>query len=109
MFPDRFDFAAYVAPVAPAADYVRMLRPLGQVTAWETDYVQHLAPTAGMHPVRAFTRSTAMRPIADKLGPDEMDDFLAAYDAALSAAYPAEIDGSVLLPFRRCFFTLEMS
>lgn len=108
MFPDKFDFSRYAAPVAPAADYLRMLRPLGQVAAWETDYVQHLAPTEGEHPVRAFTKSTAMRPIAEALSKSEMAAFLAAYDAALSAAYPPEADGSVLFPFRRVFFTLKV-
>ena len=108
MFPDKFDFSRYAAPVAPALDYLRMLRPLGQVAAWETDYVQHLAPTEGEHPVRAFTRSTAMRPIAEALGKSEMTAFLAAYDAALSAAYPPEADGSVLFTFRRVFFTVKV-
>ncbi|MFN0194605.1 MAG: methyltransferase domain-containing protein [Aestuariivirga sp.] len=106
MFPGRFDFAAYIPPVAMAADYWRMLQPLGQVNAWETEYIQHLAPTPGMHPVRAFTESTAMRPIAGLLTSAELATFLAAYEAALSAAYPVEADGSVLFPFRRVFFTL---
>jgi trans-aconitate 2-methyltransferase len=40
MFPDRFDFHNWHAPVWPAAAYWDLLAPLGQVTAWETDYVQ---------------------------------------------------------------------
>lgn len=108
MFPDRFDFAGYQPPVAPVAEYVAMLRPLGSVRAWETEYIQQLAATAGEHPVRAFTQSTAMRPVAEKLSAPELAAFLEAYDAALSAAYPREPDGSVLFPFRRSFFTLEL-
>lgn len=108
MFPDRFEFAGYEAPVAPAAAYWEMLAPLGQVTAWETEYVQHLDPDPAMHPVRAFTEATAMRPFLEKLTPDESANFTAAYDQALEAAYPRQADGSCLMPFRRIFFTLKV-
>jgi trans-aconitate 2-methyltransferase len=108
MFPDRFDFAGYEPPVAPAAAYWDMLAPLGQVQAWETDYVQHLDRATGMHPVRAFTEATAMRPFVDKLTPSEIAAYHAAYDQALDAAYPLRADGSCLMPFRRVFFTLKV-
>ena len=105
-YPDRFDFHGWQSPVAMALDYERMLAPLGQVAAWETEYVQRLAPCADMHPVRAFTASTAMRPFVEKLDAAESAAFVQAYEAALAAAYPLEADGSVLFPFRRVFFTL---
>lgn len=108
MFPDRFDFSSYHPPVAPAVDYHALLSPLGTVDAWETDYVQRLEPTEGIHPVRAFTASTAMRPIVEKLTEVELAAFQSAYDQALTAAYPLRPDGSVLFPFRRIFFTLKV-
>lgn len=108
MFPDRFDFEGYEPPVAPAQVYWQMLAPLGTVNAWETDYVQHLAPSAGLHPVHAFTQSTAMRPFAEKLSPEELNAYAQAYDQALEAAYPRAADGSCLMPFRRLFFTLKV-
>ena len=83
-----------------------MLAPFGTVTAWQTDYVQHLSATPDAHPVRLFTEATAMRPFLDRLSPAEADAFVARYEAALSAAYPAEPDGSVLFPFRRVFLIL---
>lgn len=106
-FPDRFDFGHYQPPVAPAVQYHEMLSPLGQVAAWETDYVQRLDPCEAGHPVRAFTGSTAMRPFVEKLTAEETAQFIAAYDAALGSAYPLLADGSVLFPFRRAFFVLE--
>lgn len=106
MFPDRFGFGDTGAPVAPPAAYHRLLEPLGEVVIWETEYLQPLAPVAEGHPVRAFTQSTAMRPIAARLGEGELQEFLAAYDDALSYAYPAEADGTVLFPFRRLFLVL---
>jgi trans-aconitate 2-methyltransferase len=107
MFPDRFEFASYQPPVAAAVDYHALLSPLGAVDVWETDYVQRLEPTEG-HPVRAFTASTAMRPILDKLTGTEAATFTAAYEQALGAAYPLQADGSVLFPFRRLFLTLKV-
>ncbi|MCV2867965.1 methyltransferase domain-containing protein [Defluviimonas sp. WL0002] len=107
MFPDRFDFTGWKAPVSAPVEYHRMLAPLGSADVWETDYVQRLAPTDGGHPVRRFTESTAMRPFADKLSGTELAAFLARYEAALASAYPVESDGSVLFPFRRLFFVLQ--
>jgi len=107
LFPERFDFADWQAPVALPADYARLLAPLGEVEAWETTYVQRLAPAPGAHPVRRFTEATAMRPFVARLDPAEAARFLAAYEAALAMAYPAEPDGGVLFPFRRVFFTLR--
>lgn len=108
LFPDRFDYLHYTAPVATAAEYHAILAPLGQVDAWETDYVQRLDATSGLHPVQAFTGSTAMRPILEKLTPTEEAAFRIAYDQALGAAYPLQPDGGVLYPFRRIFFTLKV-
>ena len=108
LFPDRFDFAHYQPPVAPAANYHEMLAPMGRVSAWESEYVQRLDPVPEGHPVRAFTGSTAMRPFVEKLTEAEARQFVAAYDAALSSAYPLQPDGAALFPFRRCFFVLEM-
>ncbi len=108
LFPDRFDFAQYEAPVQPAAWYWEMLSPLGWVEAWETDYVQRLDASAGLHPVRAFTQSTAMRPFVEKLTAAEAEVYGSAYDKALASAYPGLTDGAVLMPFRRVFFTLKV-
>jgi trans-aconitate 2-methyltransferase len=107
LFPDRFaPDGRHASPVREAAAYARLLAPFGAVSAWETEYVQALAPSAEAHPVRLFTEPTAMRPYLARLSPDEARAFVAAYEAALAPAYPAEADGSVLFPFRRVFFVL---
>jgi trans-aconitate 2-methyltransferase len=107
VFPDRFDWADWVPPVAPPEVYDRLLRPLGTLDLWETDYLQRLAPVEDGHPVRHFTASTAMRPILERLNPTEAARFVAAYDAALAAPYPVAGDGGVLLPFLRLFLVLR--
>jgi trans-aconitate 2-methyltransferase len=90
-------------PVAEAAAYARWLAPFGAVDAWETVYVQRLPAADGAHPVRLFTQTTAMRPFVQGLDAATHAAFVAAYDAALARACPAEADGSVLMPFRRVF------
>lgn len=108
MFPDRFDFFDYEPPVRSAVAYWQMLAPLGMVEAWESDYVQRLAPDPQAHPVRRFTETTAMRPFLAKLDASEAASFIHAYEAALTAAYPLMADGAALFPFRRVFFTLKV-
>lgn len=108
MFPDRFDFAHYDAPVLTTQGYWQMLSPLGEVQAWETDYLQQLDPVGTIHPVHAFTQSTAMRPFVGKMTACEAATFAAAYDQALTSAYPLLPDGSCLMLFRRVFFTLKV-
>jgi trans-aconitate 2-methyltransferase len=105
LFPGRIPVTP--APVLQAGDYVPLLQRFGTVTAWTTDYIQVLDPVPQGHPVRAFTESTAMRPFVKGLAEDERRDYVAAYDAALSVAYPSLPDGRVLFPFTRVFFVLE--
>ena len=108
LYPDRFDFSRYEAPVQPAQGYWQLLQPLGEVQAWETEYMQHLTASEALHPVHAFTQSTAMRPFVEKMTAPEAATFTAAYDQALTSAYPLLPDGSCLMPFRRVFFTLKV-
>jgi trans-aconitate 2-methyltransferase len=108
LFPDRFDGGVFEAPVQTGVSYWEMLSPLGQVQAWETEYVQHLGPVRDMHPVRAFTQSTAMRPFVEKMTAAEQETFVSAYDKALASAYPVAADGSALMPFRRVYFVLRV-
>jgi trans-aconitate 2-methyltransferase len=107
LHPDRFPPGAPEPPVTEPEAYLRLLAPFGAADVWESVYLQRLAPVAEGHPVRAFTASTAARPVLDRLSEAERRDFLAACDAALAAPYPAEADGSVLFPFRRLFIVLR--
>ncbi len=107
MFPDRFDFTDWQAPVAAPEAYAEMLAPLGALNIWQTTYFQRLAAEA-RHPVAAFTRSTAQRPFLAQLGEREQAAFAAAYEAALHTAYPLAADGTVLFAFQRLFFTLTL-
>lgn len=109
LFPDRFDFTGWVAPVHEAAAYYRLLAPLGAVTAWESTYIQRLVPGPEGHPVRRFTESTAMRSFLAGLSAKEAASYVAAYEAALASAYPVGTDGAVPFPFTRVFFVLHVA
>ncbi|NDR55965.1 methyltransferase domain-containing protein [Aliiruegeria sabulilitoris] len=106
LFPDRFDFSGWQAPVASPEDYALLLSPLGTLSLWETTYFQRLDPSSDGHPVRLFSQSTAARSILEKLSETESEQFLRALDARLAELYPRAPDGSVLYPFRRIFMTV---
>ncbi|MDQ2067281.1 methyltransferase domain-containing protein [Xinfangfangia sp. CPCC 101601] len=106
MFPDRFDFAGFTPPVAAPETYWDLLHPLGELSIWQTEYLQKLEPAAEGHPVRGFTASTAMRPFLEQMTASEAQAFTAAYDKALDGAYPLRKDGAALFPFRRMFIVL---
>ena len=83
--------------------YYRLLRPLAaKVDVWRTTYHHPLAD--GAHGVVEWLKGTGLRPFLDPLMPDEREQYLARYEAAVAEAYPALPDGAVLLPFPRLFF-----
>lgn len=88
--------------------YFDLLSPLGKLRLWETEYYQHLAPSEAGHPVRLYTESTFGRPFLEALSPLDQGRLTAAYDGLMEQAYPRRSDGSVLFPFRRMFFVLEI-
>lgn len=107
-FPGRAAKAPTPA-VGDPVDYHRILSPLGRCDLWETEYFQTLPPAESGHPVRHFTSATFARPILDTLDEGETVMIERLYDEAMRAAYPPAADGSVLFPFRRLFFTLDIA
>lgn len=82
--------------------YFTLLRPLcRQVDLWRTTYFHVLQ--GGPSAIVAWFKSTALRPFLGPLSEDEQNAFLRAYTEAIAQAYPAEADGTVLLPFPRLF------
>jgi trans-aconitate 2-methyltransferase len=81
-----------------AAEYAQLLLDAGlRVDAWETTYV-HVLP--GADPVLEWLRGTGLRPVLERLSPDDAGEFERELADRLRAAYPPGPQGT-LLPFRR--------
>jgi trans-aconitate 2-methyltransferase len=100
---DKLGNAAGMRTARASADwYYRLLRPdCARLDVWRTTYFHPLA--GGASAVVEWFRSTGLRPFLAPLNADEQAAYLARYQAELALAYPAQPDGSVLLPFPRLF------
>ena len=92
-------------PVAEAAQYLRWLAPhAARLDAWETTYLQRLAPRSdGEHPVVAFVSGTWLVPYFERLAddPPAREQFLREYRERIARAFPPDADGTTLFPLRR--------
>jgi trans-aconitate 2-methyltransferase len=91
-------------PVDDAVRYLDFLNDGGcQVDAWETTYVHVLQ---GENPVLEWVSGTALRPIFDRLGPEEQRRFKSDLAGPLADAYPSRSYGTPF-PFRRIFVVAQ--
>ncbi|CAN5491200.1 trans-aconitate 2-methyltransferase [soil metagenome] len=82
--------------------YYRLLHgSCARLDLWQTTYFHQLA--GGPAAIVEWFKGSGLRPFLEPLEPDERSEFLARYLEAIERAYPAEADGSVLLPFPRLF------
>lgn len=91
-------------------DYLRALRgPHRSIDVWETTYLHVLR---GPDPVFTWVSATGARPTLQALrtaDPALEESFSHEFRARLNEAYPAEADGTVLLPFRRIFAVVHLT
>ena len=88
--------------MADASGYYAMLKPhCSRVDVWRTTYHHPLA--TGASGVVEWFKGSGLRPFLDPLDEAERAEYLTRYLAAIEPAYPAQADGSVLLPFPRLF------
>jgi trans-aconitate 2-methyltransferase len=85
----------------PGFYYDALVPRAARVEMWETDYLHVLD---GPEEILEWHRGSGLRPFLRVL-PSEKDRerFIADYLAALKPAYPRQVDGRVLFPFRRLF------
>jgi trans-aconitate 2-methyltransferase len=70
------------------------------VDVWRTTY-HH--PLAGAAAIAEWFKGSGLRPFLEPLDAPARTEYLQRYTRALSGAYPALADGTVLLPFPRLF------
>jgi trans-aconitate 2-methyltransferase len=88
-------------PRHDAPFYYQLLQQhCSSVDVWRTTYYH---PLDGHTAVVEWFKGSALRPFLDALNDAEKSDFLERYLAAVSEAYPALENGTVLLPFPRLF------
>ncbi len=95
------DAAGVRTPMGSADWYYGVLRPAAaRVEVWRTTY-HH--PLAGADAIVEWFKGSGLRLFLAPLDPAEQSAYLDRYRAAVAAAYPAQPDGTVLLPFPRLF------
>ena len=84
-----------------ADDYYRVLKAVAaRVDIWRTTYFHVLD---GPDAIVEWFKGSGLRPYLAALDASGQADFLARYRDAVADAYPAQPDGTVLLPFPRLF------
>jgi trans-aconitate 2-methyltransferase len=99
---DRLAGARDPSPVRPPEFYYDTLAPLcRRIVLWETNYIQIMD---GVPAIIEWLHGTGLRPFLARLDAAEQPQFLARYTTLLTAAFPPQADGKVLLPYPRLFF-----
>jgi trans-aconitate 2-methyltransferase len=90
----------------PSVDaYYDLFRPLSaRLDIWHTIYNHPMDGTAG---IVEWLKGTGLRPFLDPLTAEEKPAFLDLYQSQLGKAYPARVDGKVILRFPRLFIVAQ--
>jgi len=85
--------------------YYQLLTPIcSKVDIWQKTYVH---PLDGLDEIIEWFEGSGLRPFLEPLTPCERETFLARYSSELSAAYPRQPNGKVLLRYPRLFLVVQ--
>jgi len=105
-------WASRLTPVAKTSvvlgaidSYYQLLTPVcSKVDIWQTMYVH---PFDGPDAIVEWFEGSRLRPFLEHLTPCERETFLVRYRSELSAAYPRQPNGKVLLRYPRLFLVVQ--
>ena len=103
-WPDRARRALARDRVAAPATYRAWIGPGYDIDLWTTTYHHALD---GPDPVLDWVTGSLLKPVLDVLDPASAARFRQTCADAYRGAYPAEADGTVVLPFRRLFIVAQ--
>jgi trans-aconitate 2-methyltransferase len=93
------------AVIGALDSYYQLLVPnCSKIDLWQTIYVH---PLDGPDDIVEWFEGSGLRPFLEVLSPCEREAFLSRYRAELSAAYPRQPNGKVLLRYPRLFFVVQ--
>jgi trans-aconitate 2-methyltransferase len=93
------------AAIGALDEYYKLLTPAcSKIDIWQTTYVH---PLGGPDEIVEWFEGSGLRPFLQRLAPFEREDFLSRYRAELSAAYPRQPNGKVLLRYPRLFLVAQ--
>jgi trans-aconitate 2-methyltransferase len=99
------DAAGARSPLMPPEGYYDLLKPsCARLDIWHTIYNHALDGAQG---IIEFVTSTGLRPFLNLLDDFEKKAFLDDYKARVMRAYPASVDGKVMLRFPRLFIVAQ--
>lgn len=87
--------------IQTAAEYYdMMMRFAAHVSVWVTDYYHEMNNHKS---ILDFLNGTALRPYKERMNDKEWRVFAEALEEELHKAYPSQLNGKVLFPFKRLF------
>jgi len=93
------------AVIGALDSYYQLLVPIcSKIDLWQTIYVH---PLDGPDEIAEWFEGSGLQPFLEVLSPCERETFLSRYRAELSAAYPRQPNGKVLLRYPRLFFVVQ--
>ena len=85
--------------------YYQLLTPVcSKFDIWQTTYAH---PLGAPDDIVEWFEGSGLRPFLEPLTPCEYEIFLARYRSELSAAYPRQPNGKVLLRYPRLFLLVQ--
>ncbi|MCF6766059.1 methyltransferase domain-containing protein [Thiotrichales bacterium 19S3-7] len=99
---ERLRYGTLNKPFYNLIDYYDLLTNarVKSLACWETEYFQEMSDYPAIF---NWVKGTALTPVLSAMKAQEKAEFEQAYISAITNAYPKQVNGKILLPFKRLF------